>query len=137
MVPLDAAAVLRLGGWGSRYAHVLFAASHDDVGIALIDSNGDVADLDLDRFTHSPNAVWHAGSSGAARTEGAGWSFEVIYLYGRGVAGSAIRVEYRGNESTVTTSEHAGGPSWRTAILMTPRSSFHAASPSYQLHPLQ
>jgi hypothetical protein len=102
MVPLDAAAVLRLGGWDSRYARVLFAATHDDVDIALIDSNGDVADLDLDldRFTHSPNAVWQAGSSEAAGTEGAGWSFEVIYLYGRGVAGSAIRVEYRGNEST-------------------------------------
>jgi hypothetical protein len=38
MVLLDAAMVLRLGGWDSRYARVLFVAIRDDAAIALIDS---------------------------------------------------------------------------------------------------
>lgn len=103
---LDAGAALRLGGWDSRHARVLFVVTRDNVGIALIDANGDGADLNLDDFECSATGVWEAGAaSSSSGTEGAGFSGHTSYIYGRDLPGSVIRVVYRGDEIWATTSE--------------------------------
>lgn len=57
--------VLTQGGWHPRYARVLAVASDGDFGFAIVDGNGDGAELEAEAW-HWDNGSWHnAFSSGA------------------------------------------------------------------------
>jgi hypothetical protein len=62
---LSADEVLAHGGWHPRYARVLAAASDGDFGFAVIDGNGDGAELEAEAW-HWYHGTWHGSSSSAA-----------------------------------------------------------------------
>ena len=62
---LTAQDVLAHGGWHPRYARVLAVASDGDYGFALIDGNGDGAELEAETWLWDGNTWTGAGSSGA------------------------------------------------------------------------
>jgi hypothetical protein len=62
---LIAQEVLARGGWHPRYARVLAVVSDGDYGFAVVDGNGDGAELDTEIWRWN-GAGWDgAGSSGA------------------------------------------------------------------------
>jgi hypothetical protein len=62
---LTADRVLAHGGWHPRYARVLAVASDGDYGFAVVDGNGDGAELEAEAWRWD-SGNWHgAGSSGA------------------------------------------------------------------------
>ncbi len=62
---LSAEEILAHGGWHPRYARVLAAASDGHFGFAVIDGNGDGAELETEIW-HSENGTWHSASSSGA-----------------------------------------------------------------------
>ncbi len=57
--------VLARGGWHPRYARILAAVSDGDFGFAVIDGNGDGAELEAEAWTWD-NGTWHGASSSGA-----------------------------------------------------------------------
>lgn len=53
-----------LGGWDRRYARVLDVQVDGDVAAALVDSNGDGADLNIDVYQRGPGSEWTIIASG-------------------------------------------------------------------------
>jgi hypothetical protein len=76
MNQLDANAVLSLGGWHSRDAEVLVIATHGDIAVALVDSNGDGNGVELDELVRDADGNWTDRSSGGADDDGVAWSPE-------------------------------------------------------------
>jgi hypothetical protein len=62
---LSPAEVLASGGWHPRYARVLAAVSDGDYGFALVDGNGDGAELE-EEFWRWEDGRWRGGSSSGA-----------------------------------------------------------------------
>lgn len=60
---LDGRLVLSAGGWDPRYAVKLAVASSGDMGAALIDTNGDEADIDIDVYRRDADGLWQEISS--------------------------------------------------------------------------
>jgi hypothetical protein len=58
--------VLANGGWNLRYARVLAVASDGDYGFALVDGNGDGAELEAEAW------IWDSGTWVGGCTSGAG-----------------------------------------------------------------
>ena len=54
----DHESALRLGGWDPRYAVVLATSARDGVAAALVDTNGDGADVDLDQYEQAADGRW-------------------------------------------------------------------------------
>ena len=103
MRSLDDAAVLRLGGWDTRYTKVLFVAELGDLAIALLDAD---SDINLDDFECDAAGNWHAGAmSGSASDTGPGMQGRVAYDYGQAAPGAPITVDYQGVAHTVVTTE--------------------------------
>jgi hypothetical protein len=99
---VDAATVLRLGGWDIRNTRVLFIAENGDLAIALLDAG---SDFNLDDFERDAKGNWQAATtSGSAGDFGSGMQGRVAYTYGRARPGEAITVTYGGAEHTVTAS---------------------------------
>jgi hypothetical protein len=61
---LNAADVLRIGGWHPRYARVLDIVVDGDIAAALVDTNGDGADLNLDIYLLDDDGGWREVMSG-------------------------------------------------------------------------
>lgn len=55
--------VIRLGGWDPRYARVLAVSTNQGAGLAIIDSNGDEANIDAEHYWHDETGSWEAGTS--------------------------------------------------------------------------
>lgn len=72
--------VLSLGGWHPGYARVLIAASDGDYGFALVDGNGDGAELEEELW------MWEDGHWDGASSSGAG----PLDHLGRLVAGERV-----------------------------------------------
>jgi hypothetical protein len=101
---LSASGVLSGGGWDPRYAVALAIASCDDVAGALIDTNGDEADIDLDEYERDANGNWHAIGSGSAGGEGTSWSTRVAATWGRGAPGEIVKIDYLGQSYSISAS---------------------------------
>ncbi len=63
--PLTTSQVL-LDGWHARYAKTIFVVNEGHYGGALVDGNGDGAELDLGAFTWTPTDGWQGSFSTGA-----------------------------------------------------------------------
>lgn len=94
------------GGWDERYAVVLVVVTRGDIAAALVDPNGDGADIDLDEYHRGPDGQWVAGnSSGGAGDSGTSWSPHMVATYGRTEPHAEIFVDYYGETHTVTAND--------------------------------
>ena len=70
--PLTAAKVIATGGWHPGYARVIALSSDDGYGFALVDGNGDGAELEAEAWILRDGA-WHGSTtSGAGPLDGVG-----------------------------------------------------------------
>ncbi len=105
---LDGRLVLSAGGWDPRYAVTLAVASQDDVGAALVDTNGDEADIDLDVYLRDADGVWQEISSSGVGEGGGFLSDRAAVLLGRTEPGLLVDIDYGGR----TSSTVASGTGW-------------------------
>jgi hypothetical protein len=105
MQELDARVVISAGGWDTRYALTLAVASNGDVGGALIDTNGDEADNDLDEYERDAEGNWHEVGSGSAGEAGVSRSTRMSATWGRADPHAAVEIEYLGQRYSTVASE--------------------------------
>ncbi|HEY0642990.1 MAG TPA: hypothetical protein VGD39_06205 [Nocardioides sp.] len=105
MTDLDHAAALRLGGWDARYAVVLATAARDGVAAALVDTNGDGADVDLDQYEQNADGVWAEVASGNCGETGAFATGFMGVAWGRADPRTVVGVEFRGVRYFIETSD--------------------------------
>lgn len=98
---LDHESALRLGGWDPRYAVVLATAARDGVAAALVDTNGDGADVDLDQYEQAADGRWFEVASGTCDDAGAFATGSMAVAWGRAAPRAAVTVEFRGSRHTV------------------------------------
>jgi hypothetical protein len=60
----DAETAIALGGWDPRYARVLDVQVNGDAAAALVDTNGDGADVNVDIYLLGSDGKWMAVASG-------------------------------------------------------------------------
>lgn len=70
---LDAQTVFDVGGWDARYAVVRAVRTLGERSAAVIDSNGDDADINLEHFRWSAGHWQLCSSSGGAGNRGRSW----------------------------------------------------------------
>ncbi len=93
------------GGWDPRWAKVLAVETDDDAGAgaAIVDTNGDGADINIDRYTRAPGGDWEPGPSGNIGDKGwCRWETGVA-CWGRTTPGRTVQIEYAGARHQVTT----------------------------------
>ena len=104
MRDLDWNTAIAAGGWDARSATVLAVATNGDVGAAIIDTNGDGADIDLDWYVRV-DGDWQPGSSGNISEAGSAESFDGLAQWGRTTPGQTIEIEHQGNRHTLTATD--------------------------------
>jgi hypothetical protein len=104
--------VLARGGWHPRYARVLGVASDGDYGFALVDGNGDGAELEAETWQ------WHSGNWDAAGSSGAGPLDELgpvqtggdidraYFAYGSAQGRQSVIINFDGDLHQVPVSRH-------------------------------
>ena len=109
---LAAQDVLAHGGWHPRYARVLAVASDGDYGFALVDGNGDGAELEAELWTWD-NGTWTgAGSSGAGPLttlgpqQAADHADDACYAFGSAPGHHSITISLDGHHYHVPVSQH-------------------------------
>jgi len=60
---------MTLGGWDPRYARVLDVRVEGNFAGALVDTNGDGADVNVDVYLRDPDGQWAAIASGNGSVE--------------------------------------------------------------------
>jgi len=93
--------IITLGGWNPRYARVVMIAVDDDEAIALVDGNGDGAELEME-YWHKEHDGWSAGSTSghgpldslSATRWDAG---PMVCAVGPAPPGDVVRIGYEGN----------------------------------------
>lgn len=70
----DAEMAMTVGGWDPRYARVLDVQVQGDVASALVDANGDGADLNVDIYLRQPDGEWAEVASGNGSIGIPGWA---------------------------------------------------------------
>ena len=105
---IDGRLMLSAGGWDPRYAVTLAVASQDDVGAALIDTNGDGADIDLDVYERDADGVWQGVASSGVGDDGGFLSDRMAVISGRTEPGLIVNIEYASRRSSVV----ASGAGW-------------------------
>jgi GNAT superfamily N-acetyltransferase len=93
---LDHATALCLGGWDPRYAVVLATAARDGVAAAVVDTNGDGADIDLDQYEQAPDGRWAEVASGNCGESGAFATGFMAIAWGQVEPGATVKVEFLG-----------------------------------------
>jgi hypothetical protein len=100
------------GGWHPRYVRVLAVASDGDYGIAVVDGNGDGAELEEEAWLWDDGG-WRPGtSSGAgplsflASIQTGGQVGEASYAYGQVPGRDAVRVSFGGQAYDVPVGPH-------------------------------
>ena len=107
---LTEALVLESGGWHPRYARVVLLIEEGTVAVAIVDGNGDGAELELEHWTVVGDE-WQcelSGGLGALDEPGSwesGWASGVGYAVGREVPGATIEVEWRHERKQVRANE--------------------------------
>jgi hypothetical protein len=107
---LTAQLVISAGGWHPRFARVLLIEQDGGLGLALIDGNGDGAELELEYWQHDGAGRWHGGSSsGHGPLDGlrtAGWNAgPFVCAIGRAGPHEAVQVRYGGRAHRRVASE--------------------------------
>ncbi|WP_134740236.1 hypothetical protein [Nocardioides sp. 503] len=93
MSDLDERTVIVAGGWDARYAVVRAVGTLGDHGAAVIDANGDGADINLEHFRRV-DGEWRATSSGGGPGDwGRGWSDGAWAEHDRGEEGWWLTLE--------------------------------------------
>lgn len=69
MSDLDAQTAIDTGGWDPRFARVLDLRTEGDWSAALVDTNGDRAELSVDLYQRGPGGRWALVSSGSGTLE--------------------------------------------------------------------
>ena len=69
----DAETAMTVGDWDPRYAQVLEVQVQGDVAAALVDANGDGADLNVDVYVRQPDGEWAEVASGDGSIGIPGW----------------------------------------------------------------
>ena len=105
MTGFDRDTALRLGGWDPRYAVTLATAARAGVAAALVDTNGDGADVDLDQYEQTADGHWVEVSSGNCDESGAFSTGSMALAWGRTEPGAAVRVEHQAAEYTVEATD--------------------------------
>lgn len=105
MKPLTEDSAIRAGGWDPRYAVVLAVTTHDDVAAALVDPNGEGADIDLDEYLWSPDDGWICVASHGGGESGLTWSPSMVTAFGRISPGGLVHLEYLGARRNVTANQ--------------------------------
>jgi hypothetical protein len=95
MQAFDEQSVLAAGGWPSEFAVTLVVAWCGAIAGALIDTNGDGVDINLDRYECDADG-WHEVGSGSASDSGTSWSPRMVAAWGRDEPGSTIQIDYAG-----------------------------------------
>lgn len=101
----DHAAAMRLGGWDPRYAVVLATAARDGVAAALVDTNGDGADVDLDQYEQAADGRWAEVSSGNCDDTGAFATGSMALAWGRAAPKAVVTVELKAARHTVEATD--------------------------------
>jgi hypothetical protein len=108
---LRAADVRARGGWHPSYVRVLAAASDGDYGFALVDGNGDGAELEAEAWLWD-NGQWVPGSSSGAgpldyvgSLQTGGEVGPAHYAYGRTLRRQVITVSFERRQYDVPVSE--------------------------------
>ncbi|MFE3187663.1 hypothetical protein ACFXHA_01560 [Nocardia sp. NPDC059240] len=114
----DPETVIAVGGWNPRYARVLAVAGNGAVAFALVDTNGDGVEVDIDELFHEADGQWRPGmssgaggsivptGSGPVYSLGHGQDFDGLrYAYGRGDRPGAGQVWVLGQRLDVTVTE--------------------------------
>lgn len=101
---LDRDTAIEAGGWDARYAIVLAVATNGNAGAAIVDTNGDGADIDFDWYervdgTWHPMSSFNIGESGSAQHAGH------TAMWGRGIAGESFKAEHEGKRDATTASD--------------------------------
>ncbi len=104
--------VLAHGGWHPRYARALAVASDGDYGFALVDGNGDGAELEAEMWEWD-NGTWaSAGSSGACSLDEVGPVQtgdnigNAYFAYGSAPGRQLITISFDGHLHQVPVSQH-------------------------------
>jgi hypothetical protein len=103
--------VLAHGGWHPRYARVLAIASDGDFGCAIVDGNGDGAELEAEMWLWD-SGTWHdAGSSGAGPLADlgpvqTGRIGEACVAYGRAPGRQSVTISFGSRPHDVPVSCH-------------------------------
>ena len=97
---LDPQEVLAPGGWHPRYARVLSTASDGNYGFALVDGNGDGAELEAELWMWE-DGRWRGGSSSGAgpvdrlgSLVAGGRLGDAFFAYGRVPGRNVVTVEF-------------------------------------------
>jgi hypothetical protein len=91
---LTAESAISAGGWDARYAITLAVAVNDRVAAALVDTNGDGADIDLDEYERDAGGHWREAGSGSAGECGSSWSPRMVATWGRANPGEHVDIRY-------------------------------------------
>lgn len=104
--------VLARGGWHPRYARVLAVASDGDYAFAVVDGNGDGAELDAEMWEWDGGA-WDAGGSSGAGPLGnlgpvqtGGQIGDACFAYGRAPWRQSITISFDGRLHNVPVSRY-------------------------------
>jgi hypothetical protein len=109
---LTAGDVLARGGWHPRYASVLAVASDGDYGFALVDGNGDGAELEAETWQWD-NGNWQAVASAGAGPlsslgfmQAGGQIGDASFAFGRAPGHQSITIDFDGRSRNVPVSRH-------------------------------
>jgi hypothetical protein len=104
--------VIAHGGWHPRYIRVLATASDGDQGFAVVDGNGDGAELEAELWLWE-DGTWTAGSSSGAGPldslgliQTGGQAGSTYFAYGRALERRSITVRFDQRLHEVPVSRH-------------------------------
>lgn len=121
--------VICAGGWSPRYARVLAVSSDADHGLAVVDGNGDGAELEAESWVWDGHAWVSASSSGAGpldtlgRVQTGGQIGEAHFAFGRAPGRTSVTVRFEGASHQVGVGEH-GVWAFSPAALLEPNAVF-------------
>lgn len=101
----DHEAALRLGGWDPRYAVVLATDARDGVAAALVDTNGDGADVDLDQYEQAADGRWVEVNSGNCDDSGAFATGFMALAWGQAAPRATVTVQFQDARHTVKATD--------------------------------
>ena len=112
------AEILEIGGWDARYASVLAVAQEGRFAVALVDTNSDGRNIELQQFWRDDRDRWTQGPSSGPEPDRVGFVSRgslhgAHYAYGRASADELVTVRLAGRE--VTT--RATGAGWWAFVI--------------------
>jgi hypothetical protein len=132
---LTSESAISAGGWDPRYAVTLAIGIDGNLAAALVDTNGDGADIDLDEYERDTTGHWQEMGSGSAGDFGASWSPRMVAAWGRGAPHEQIEIGYINTRRTVAATDTG----WWLCVMPTeddhsyPQQVHHAGSTSSPL----